>query len=108
VWLVRFDPSVGAEVQKTRPAVVMSVGTIGRLPLRIVVPLRDWKPAYAGLPWLIQVPATATNGLSKDSGADSFQVKSVAADRFVRKLGILTGDEIERIVAGIKLCIGAD
>jgi mRNA interferase MazF len=54
------------------------------------------------------VSATATNGLSKDSGADSFQVKSVAADRFVSKLGILSEDEIERVVAGIKLCIGAN
>jgi mRNA interferase MazF len=48
--MVLFDPSVGAEIQKTRPAVVMNVSTMGRLPLRIVVPLTDWKPAHAGLP----------------------------------------------------------
>lgn len=106
--MVRFDPSVGAEIQKTRPAVVVNANTIGRLPLRIVVPLPDWRPVYAGLPWIIRVPATAVNGLNKHSGADTFQVKSVAADRFVTKLGELTEAELGRVVAGIRLCIGAE
>jgi mRNA interferase MazF len=44
VWDIRFDPSVGAEIQKIRPAVVISLDSIGRLPLRIVVPITEWKP----------------------------------------------------------------
>ncbi|MBF6591616.1 MAG: type II toxin-antitoxin system PemK/MazF family toxin, partial [Ktedonobacterales bacterium] len=44
VWLVRFDPSVGAETQKLRPAAIMNVVGVGRLPLRIVTPITDWKP----------------------------------------------------------------
>lgn len=39
VWLVDFDPAVGAEMQKVRPALVISVDSVGRLPLRMVVPL---------------------------------------------------------------------
>ena len=31
IWEVNFNPSVGAEIQKTRPAVVMNVPEIGRL-----------------------------------------------------------------------------
>ncbi len=50
VWMVRFDPSVGAEIQKLRPAVVVNVPEVGRLPLRIVVPITDWKSTYAALP----------------------------------------------------------
>lgn len=106
VWTVRFDPSVGAEIQKLRPAVVVSVPQVGRLPLRIVVPLTDWKPAFAGLPWFAQVTAAPQNGLDKDSGADSFQVKSVATSRFVTRLGTLTDEELNRIVAAITLCVG--
>ena len=48
IWLVEFDPAVGAEIRKARQAVVMSVDSVGRLPLRIVVPITDWKPSYAG------------------------------------------------------------
>src|SRR5579864_3093026 len=43
IWLNDFDPAVGAEIQKIRPAVVISMDNIGRLPLRMVVPVTDWK-----------------------------------------------------------------
>jgi hypothetical protein len=68
VWSVRFDPSVGSEIQKVRPAVVLSGDSIGRLPLRIVVPVTDWQPAFAAFPWFVLLPATSANGLTKDSG----------------------------------------
>lgn len=42
VWNVNFDPTVGAEIGKARPAVVVTVESIGRLPLRLVVPITDW------------------------------------------------------------------
>src|SRR5690348_3986015 len=90
VWLVDFDPSRGAEIKKVRPAVVISVDTIGRLPLRMVVPVTDWKPQYAAFPWFVELPASPTNGLRKDSGADAFQTKSVSLRRFVRRLGEVT------------------
>ena len=41
VWLVRFDPSAGAEIRKVRPAVVVNLDAIGRLPLRIGEGKRD-------------------------------------------------------------------
>ena len=50
IWLVDFDPSIGADIQKTRPALVISMDAIGRLPLRMVVPITDWKPQYASSP----------------------------------------------------------
>src|SRR5438874_3338415 len=87
IWLVDFDPAVGAEIRKVRPAVVISMDTIGRLPLRMVDPITDWKPLYAQFPWFVELPASPANGLLKDSGADSFQTKSVSERRFVRLLG---------------------
>jgi mRNA interferase MazF len=107
VWLIDFDPAVGAEIRKVRPAVVVSLDAIGRLPLRLVVPITDWKPQYASYPWFTFLPADATNGLSKDSGADSFQTKSVALDRFVRPLGALTAAQIDGISSAVALCVGA-
>jgi mRNA interferase MazF len=107
IWLVDFDPSVGAEIQKTRPAVVISLDTIGRLPLRMVVPITDWKPIYASFPWFVELPATTTNGLSKDSGADAFQAKSVSERRFVRRLGEITAAQLDAIASAIALCVGA-
>jgi mRNA interferase MazF len=82
VWLVDFDPAVGAEIQKVRPALVISLDAIGRLPLRLVVPLTDWKPQYANFPWFVLIPADSHTGLSQDSGADAFQIKSISLRRF--------------------------
>lgn len=107
VWLVDFDPAVGAEIQKVRPALVVSLDSIGRLPLRMVVPLTDWKPPYANFPWFVLIPADGSNGLSKDSGADAFQTKSVSLSRFVRRLGAITAAQLDDVASGIALCVGA-
>jgi mRNA interferase MazF len=104
---VQFDPSVGAEMRKLRPAVVANLDSIGRLPLRIVVPLTDWQPSFAALPWFVFISASAATGLVKDSGADAFQVKSVSANRFVRRIGMVTRDQMEEIAAAIALSVGA-
>ena len=95
VWLVRFDPSAGAEIRKVRPAVVVNLDAIGRLPLRIVVPVTDSKSDFGNLSWFVFLPAASENGLSKDSGADAFQLKSVSETRFVRKLGEVTNAQID-------------
>src|SRR5438128_12009883 len=87
IWSVRFDPSVGAEIRKLRPAVVLNLDSIGRLPLRIVVPLTYWQPTFAALPWFVPIPASSATVLAKDSGAHAFQVKSVSDTRFVRRIG---------------------
>jgi mRNA interferase MazF len=107
IWLIDFDPAVGAGIRKMRPAVVISVDTIGRLPLRIVVPLTDWKTMFASFPWFVELPASLANGLSKDSGADCFQTKSVSENRFVRIIGSVTASELNEIATGIALCVGA-
>jgi mRNA interferase MazF len=107
VWLVNFDPAVGGEIRKLRPAIVVSVDTIGRLPLRLVVPVTDWKSQYADYPWFIELSFNSANGLIKRSGADAFQTKSISMARFVRKLGSVTTPEIDAVASAIALCVGA-
>lgn len=102
-----FDPGVGAEIQKLRPALVVSVDSVGRLPLRMVVPLTDWKNQYANFPWFVLIPADTDNGLLKDSGADAFQTKSVSLNRFVRPLGAVAGTHIDDVASAIALCVAA-
>jgi mRNA interferase MazF len=107
IGLINFDPAIGAEIRKNRPAVVLNLDEIGRLPLRIVVPVTDWKPHYVNYPWFAKLVPNTSNGLSKDSGADAFQIKSLACDRFVRLLGRLSDLEMESIAQAIALCVGA-
>ena len=105
--MIRFDPTQGAEIGKTRPAVVTSPQSVGRLPLRIVVPITAWQPKYATVPWLVYLRPTSRNGLIKDSAADCFQVKSVSVGRFEKCVGSVRADEVEEIAAAVALCVGA-
>ena len=107
IWLVDFDPAVGAEIRKLRPALVISVDSVGRLPLRMVVPVTDWKPQYANYPWFVEIPASSSNGLAKDSGADAFQTKSLSLTRFAQRLGTATPAQLNDVASAIALCVGA-
>lgn len=107
VWYVHFGPQVGAEARKCRPALVISVNGVGKLPLRIVVPITDWKPHYKQFPWFKKLGPHPSNGLSKDSGADGLQAKSVSLNRFSHKSGQVKAHELEAVVASVALCIGA-
>ncbi|ACB53253.1 putative PemK-like protein [Crocosphaera subtropica ATCC 51142] len=33
IWLVNFDPTLGSEIRKTRPAIVISSDAAGKLPI---------------------------------------------------------------------------
>jgi len=106
IWLVDFNPTRGSEMTKCRPAVVISEDCIGKLPLKIVVPVTDWNTRYDTFPWFTKLTVTPKNGLRKISGADGFQVKSVSIDRFRKKMGLVTHDEFDIILNTIALCIG--
>ena len=106
VWVVRFDPSEGEEITKIRPAVVMTAHSAGRMQLQIVVPITGWKDQFTRYFWMVNLVPTPENGLTKESAADAFQVKSLSVNRFQRKMGSLTDDQMEEIVAAIALCIG--
>src|SRR6266496_2678568 len=106
VWRIRFDPAEGDEIKKVRMAVVINENAIGRLKLKIVVPITEWKPRYANYPWFVRLTPTSTNGLTKDSGADAFQVKSVSETRFLDRLGELTPPQLDEIANAIAVCVG--
>ncbi len=93
-----FDPTLGEEMQKTRPAVIISRDSLGILALRVVVPLTGWRPEFADRPWMVRLQPTSTNGLAKESAADALQVKSVSALRLRRRLGVVAADVLEQIV----------
>jgi len=101
IWLINLDPTVGAEIQKKRPAVIVNDNALGKLSLKIIVPLTDWKDRYEVAPWMVRIDQTSTNGLSKKSGADCFQVRSVSEKRFIKRIGQLNESLIEEIKIGL-------
>jgi mRNA interferase MazF len=97
IWLVKFFPQVGSEIAKLRPAVVVSHNEIGRLPLKTIVPITDWKDNYSYYPWIIQIVSDTKNGLSKISGIDCFQVKNFSNERFDKQIGSVDDATLRKI-----------
>ena len=97
IWLVNFDPSIGSEIKKARPAVIVNHDMLGRFGIRIIVPITGWKDYYKEYPWILKLEANSTNGLSKRSAIECFQVKSFSQERFIKKIGVLDRDTIQNI-----------
>jgi mRNA interferase MazF len=105
VWLINLDPTLGAEIKKTRPAVIVSDDAIGTLPLRVIVPVTEWKERYAAAPWMVRLSPSAMNGLDKPSAADTFQVRSLSTQRFVRRIGSMTNAEMMAISRALAIAL---
>jgi mRNA interferase MazF len=105
VWLINLDPTVGAESKKTRPAVIVNDDAIGILPLKVIVPITEWKDRYAIAPWMVRLKPSAENGLDRPSAADAFQVRSVAQERFVRRLGKLSDTAMQEITRALAVVL---
>lgn len=97
IWLINLDPTIGAEIKKTRPAIIVNDNALGKLPLKIIVPVTDWKDSYQVAPWMIKISPSKENGLTKVSSLDCFQIRSVSETRFVRKLGVIDNLTSEKI-----------
>ena len=108
IWRVDLDPTIGAEMQKTRPCIVLSGDNVGRLPLRLVVPLTAWQEHFAGNLWMVKIKATRGTGLTKDSTADAFQLRGVDLARFdtAGPMGKVSDADMEQVMAAVTLTIG--
>jgi len=105
IWLVNFDPTVGAEIRKTRPAIVISSDAVGRLPIKLVAPLTDWKSRYASSTWHVRIDPDAMNGLTKASAVDALQLCGMDHLRFVNKLGEVSPSQLEEVVLAVATVI---
>jgi len=101
VWLVNFDPTIGAEIKKIRPAVVVSSDSVGKLAIKLIAPITDWKEYYVGNIWHVRIDPDSINNLTKVSAVDVLQLRGVDIQRFIRKVGEVSTDTMEEIVLAI-------
>ncbi len=89
VWLVNLDPTVGSEIRKTRPAVIVSPDELNtHLQTVVVVPLTTGR-AY---PFRI---ATKIQGKAGVAAMD--QIRTVDKRRLVKRLSAIPAKTAERL-----------
>lgn len=102
IWLIDLDPTKGAEIQKIRPAIIINDNRLGKLPLKVVVPITDWKDRYDIAPWMVKIESNTSNGLSKTSSADCFQIRSLSQERLIKKLGNIDNNTLNEIKEAVR------
>lgn len=91
VWLVAFDPSVGGEIQKTRPAVVVSNDTANAALNRVqVVPVSSQTERLYPAEAYVSV-----DGQRRKAMAD--QITTASKRRLLRRMGVLGKDDLEAV-----------
>lgn len=104
VYQVNLDPTVGDEIKKRRPAVIVSadlLNTPGNLV--VVVPLTDSTGKTSKIHVLI---TSKEGGLKKESVANCFQIRSVSTNRLDEKIGNLSADTMQQIDDGLRWTLG--
>jgi mRNA interferase MazF len=56
---------------------------------------------------MVRIDPDPENGLNKPSAADAFQIRSVAQERFMRKIGRVSDPALGKILEAIQVVIGA-
>jgi mRNA interferase MazF len=105
VYLVNFDPTIGAEIQKTCPALIVQNDIANRhSPITIVVAISSqFDETLYPTEVLIQPPE---GGLTLSSVVLLNQVRSVDKRRLIRRLGMLTPATIGRVDRAILISLG--
>ena len=106
IWLVNLDPTIGAEIKKKRPCVILNNDSIGVLPLKVIGPITDFKKKFEVVPWMVKLIPDSSNNLDKVSVIDTFQVRSVAKERLIRQTGTIGDNDLTKALGALKVVFG--
>jgi mRNA interferase MazF len=105
IWLVSLDPTVDSEIRKTRPCAIVNDDAIGVLPLKVIVPITDWKESFNIRLWMVRIEPNNDNGLVKLSAADTFQIRSVAESRLLENIGRVSDRDLALIEKALAIVL---
>lgn len=105
IYLVNFDPTVGAEIQKTRPALILQ-NDIGNQysAITIVAAITSYKDEKL-YPTEVLLKASES-GLELDSVVLLNQIRSIDKQRLVHRLGQVEPAAMRRIDSALQISLG--
>ncbi|WP_310425581.1 type II toxin-antitoxin system PemK/MazF family toxin [Chamaesiphon sp. VAR_48_metabat_135_sub] len=105
IYLVNFDPTLGAELKKTRPALILQNDTSNQFsPITIVAGISS---QFDRLLYPTEISIEAPEGgLERDSVVLLNQIRSIDRQRLIKKIGILTVETMLKIDRAIQISLG--
>lgn len=105
IWLVSLEPTIGHEIKKSRPAVVIQNDLGNKYsPITIIAPLtsQNLEKVYP-----FEVLLVKKNlGLEKDSKVLLNQIRAIDKRRLLRRFGKVDGETLSEIDEAIKISLG--
>jgi mRNA interferase MazF len=106
IHLCSFDPTIGHEIRKTRPALVIQNDVGNRYsPLTIVAAITSTIPAQPH-PVTVIVDATRENGLSVRSCIRLDQIRTIDRRRLARRLGVVDEATMADVDDAVRISLG--
>ena len=105
IYLVHFDPTVGHEIQKTRPAVIIQNDVSNQYSLITIVAAISLQFSDPPFPREVVIDPEES-GLLKRSAVIVNQIRSVDRLMLARRLGHLTGRSMQRVDEAIRMSLG--
>jgi mRNA interferase MazF len=105
IYLVNFDPTVGAEIRKTRPALILQNDIANRFsPITIVAAITSQvDERLYPTEVLVRSPE---GGLEKDGVVLLNQFRSIDRRRLLRRLGRLRPETMQHVERALLLSLG--
>ena len=105
VYLVNFDPTLGAEIQKTRPALILQNDVANRHSAITIVAAITSQFDHPLYPTEVLI-SPSEGGLRTDSVALLNQIRSIDKQRLVRRLGTLKPETMDQVDHAILISMG--
>ena len=106
IYLVSSDPTVGHEIQKTRPALIIQNDIGNRYsPLTIVAAVNS---KISPLPFPVEavIEPSRTNGLDVRSAIRLDQIRTVDRQRLIKRLGVVDPGTMAKVNQAIQISLG--
>ena len=105
VYLVNFEPTIGAEIKKTRPALILQNDVSNQYsPITVVAAITSqWAEPLYPTEVLIILPE---GGLELDSVVLLNQIRSIDKQRLIKRLGNLKSETMEQVDTAIQISLG--
>jgi mRNA interferase MazF len=104
IYLVAFDPTVGHEIQKTRPAVIIQNNISNQYsPITIVAAISS---QFGDPPHPREVLILPKSGLPKPSAVILNQIRSVDRKRLIKRIGAVDAVTMRRVDEALLISLG--